>query len=255
MPDAGPGAAATSGNDAGDPPGSRPPAYYAEDHCALNWRFVSAGLIAPVAVIAAAVVAVALNNAASWALLGVGGLGMVSWVAFGQMLPYTWPLGIRLDSGGVRIGGVRWAEQNPGRTRRKATVPHQYGQVFACRWDGVQYIGVTRDRKAIKIMIRHAWHGIRRTPLGNLAVPFMRAAVVILVDREQCALPRIEPALGLLSVNWSRPGFHQPLWVVPTRRPAELEAALAALPLPPGTVGGPYPGIAGKPSITDWFAS
>ena len=104
-------------------------------------------------------------------------------------------------------------------------------------------------------MIRHAPHGIRRTPLGNLAVPFMRAAVVILVDREQCTLPRIGQARGLLSVNWSSPGFHQRLWVVPTRHPAELEAALAALPLPPGTVGDPFSGTAGQPSITDWFAS
>ena len=245
----------TSGNDAGNPPGYRPPAYYAEDHCALNWRFVSAGLLAPVVVIAAIVAAVALDNAASWVLLGVMLLGTMTWVAFGQMLPYAWPLGIRLDSDGLRIGGMRWAEKHPGRARRKATVPRQYGQVFACRWDGVQRIGVTRDRKAIRTSVRRASHGIRRTPLGNLAVPFMRAAVVILVDREQCTLPRIGPAKGLLSVNWSSPGFHQPLWVVPTRHPAELEAALAALPLPSGAVGDPFPGTAGQPSIIDWFAS
>ena len=245
----------TSGNDAGNPPGSRPPAYYAEDHCALNWRFVSAGLLAPVVVIAAIVAAVALDNAASWVLLGVMLLATMTWVAFGQMLPNAWPLGIRLDSDGLRVGGVRWAEQHPGRARRKATVPHQYGQVFACRWDGVQHIGVTRDRKAIKTAIRHAPHGIRRTPLGNLAVPFMRAAVVILVDLEQCTLPQIGPARGPLSVNWSSPGFHQRLWVVPTRHPAELEAALAALPLPPGTVGDPYPDTADQPSIADWLAS
>ena len=127
----------TSGNDAGNPPHSRPDAYYAEDHCALNWRFVSAGLLAPVVVIAAAVAAITLDDGASWALLGVVGLATVTWIAFGQMLPYAWPLGIRLDSDGLRIGGVRWAEQHPGRTRRKATVPHQYGQVFACRLDGV----------------------------------------------------------------------------------------------------------------------
>jgi hypothetical protein len=107
----------------------------------------------------------------------------------------------------------------------------------------------------IKVMIRHAAHGRRRTPLGNLAVPFMRAALVIMVDGDQCALPSITPARGPLSVNWSSPGFHQPLWVVPTRHPDELEAALATMPLPPGTVGDPYPGLEGGPSITDWLAS
>jgi len=159
--------------------------------------------------------------------------------------------GLRRAADRRRALGGRASWSHPA----QATVPRQYGQVFACRWDGVQRIGVTRDRKAIKTSIRHATHGIRRTPLGNLAVPFMRAAVVIYVDREQSTLPDIKPARGLLSANWSSPGFHQPLWVVPTRHPAELEAALAALPLPPGTVGDPFPDSADQPSITDWFVT
>ncbi len=239
---------------AGVPQSSPPQTYYAEDHCALNWRFLAAGLYAQAAAVAAFVAAVVLHSGVSWALLALIFLLEFSWIAFGQVLPYTWPLSIRLDSGGLRIGGVRWEQRHPGRTR-KATVPHQYGQVFACRWDGVRRIGVTSDRKAIKTMVRRAAHGQRQTPLGNLAVPFMRAALVILVDPDQCTLPPITPARGLLSVNWSSPGFHQPLWVVPTRHPAELEAALATVPLPPGTAGGPCPGADGGPSITDWLAS
>lgn len=248
--------------DAGTHQSSPPQTYYAEDRCALNWRFLAAGWYSPAAAVAAFVAAVALHSGVSWALLAVMLLLLFPWFPFGQVLPYAWPVSIRLDSGGLRVGGAGWAERHPGRVR-KATVPHQYGQVFACGWDGVRRVGVTRDRKAIKVMIRHAAHGQRPTPLGNLAVPFMRAALVILVDRDQCMLPPVTPARGLLSVNWSSPGFHQPLWVVPTRHPAELEAALAKVPLPPGTVGDPYPptiggprpGTGGMPSITDWFAS
>jgi hypothetical protein len=44
------------------------------------------------------------------------------------VLPYEWPLGMRLDPDGLRIGGVQWAERHPGRGWRKATVPHHYGQ-------------------------------------------------------------------------------------------------------------------------------
>jgi hypothetical protein len=233
---------------------SPPQVYYAENHCALNWRFMAAGLYGQAVAVAAFVAAVALHSGVSWALLALIILPQFTWIAFGQVLPYAWPLSMRLDSAGLRIGGVRWAERHPGRTRRKATVPHQYGQVFACRWDGVQRVGVTRNCKAIKVMLRHAAHGQRPTPLGNLAVPFMRAALVILVDRDQCSLPRITPARGFLSVNWSGPGFHQRLWVIPTRHPAELEAALAAVPLPPGAIGDPYPGTDGGPSITGWLA-
>ena len=240
-------------SDTGAPQSSPPQTYYAEDHCALNWRFVAAGLCGPIVAAVAFVAAVALHSGVSWVLLAVMVLALLPWFPFGQVLPYAWPVSMRLDSNGLRIGGVRWAQRHPGRGR-KATVPHQYGQVFACGWDGVQRLGVTRDRKAIRVMIRHAAHGRRRTPLGNLAVPFMRAALVIMVDGDQCALPQITPARGPLSVNWSSPGFHQPLWVVPTRHPDELEAALATMPLPPGTVGDPYPGLEGGPSITGWLA-
>jgi hypothetical protein len=57
-------------------------------------------------VIAAVVAGIALGGAAFWVLFVVLGLGTITWVAFGQMLPYAWPLGIRLDSDGLRVGGV-----------------------------------------------------------------------------------------------------------------------------------------------------
>ena len=71
------------------------------------------------------------------------------------------------------------------------------------------------------------------TPLGNLAVPFMRAALVITVDTAQASVPEIRPATSLLWVNFPEPGYQQPIWISPTRRPAQLRRALAALPLPP----------------------
>jgi hypothetical protein len=229
--------------------------YYAEDHCALNWRLLAAGLGAPVAVIALFIVTLATPLSRAWVgpLLGIVALTGV-WTVCGQMLPYVWPVGIRLDSEGLQIGGTRWAERHPGRRRRKATVPHQYGQVFACSWDGVQHIGVTRNRKAIKVLVRGAAHGRRPTPLGNLAAPFMRAALVAWVEPDHAMLPRISPARGPLSVNWSSPGYRQPVWVAPTRRPAELEAALASVPLAPGTVSDPYPDADTDVTIGEWSA-
>jgi hypothetical protein len=209
----------------------------------------------PLAILALAVLAGALPKLELiWVLLllFVGIPLAIVWAARGQLLPYAWPAGIRLDADGVRIGGVRWAEKHPGRARRKPTVPHQYRQVFSCPWDGVQRIGVTRNRQAIKVMIRHAYHGRKPTPLGNLAVPFMRAALVIWVEREHAVVPEIRPAHGPLSVNWSSPGFHQPIWVVPTRHPGQLETALATLPLPAGTISDPYTGASPDLTVAEW---
>ena len=210
--------------------------YYAEDHGALRWPLLVAGLVAPVIALASAVAAIVLQNAP---LLVVCLVALAVWMIRGQLLPYVWPAGIRLDDEGVRIGAARWADKHPGRTHPRPTVPRQWSQQFRCPWPGVQRIGVVTDRQAIKTMIRHSPHGRKPTPLGNLATPFMRAALVIWVDSDQAVTPDIQPARGLLATNWSRPGFTQPLWVAPTRHPQQLRAALKDIPLPAKTTGDP----------------
>lgn len=226
---------------------------YAEDRCALRWPLLAAGLAAPVIAVASVVAGAILVS--TWFLL-VLLLAMAAWITGGQLLPYAWPAGIRLDAGGVRIGGVRWADKHPGRTRHRATVPHQWGQEFRCPWPGVQRIGVVTDRASIKTMIRYSYHGRKPTPLGNLATPFMRAALVIWVDGRQATLPAIRPARGPLSASWSSPGFHQPVWVAPTRHPRRLRAALTEIPQAAASAGGPardpFAGAPLDPTVIGW---
>lgn len=210
--------------------------YYAEDYAALRWPLLAAGIAAPVIAVASAVAAIVLQN---MALLVVCLLALTTWIVRGQLSPYVWPTGIRLDEKGIRIGGVRWADQHPGRIHPRPTVPRQWSQEFRCSWAAVQRIGVVTDRQTIKTMIRHSYHGRKPTPLGNLATPFMRAALVIWVEDEMATLPAIEPARGLLSANWSSPGYHQPLWVTPTRHPHRLRSALSDIPSAAGIVGNP----------------
>jgi hypothetical protein len=215
---------------------------YAEDHCALDAPLLATGIYVPVLAIAFfAAALVAQIPALSWAAIGIVFLTAAWWAAGGgSWLRYVWPAGIRLDQTGVRIGGVSWAERHPGQVRKRmAIVPRQYSQVFSCPWIGVRSIGVTTDREAIRTMKQHAYRGRRPTPLGNLAAPYMRAALVIWIDQDQAQLPAIRPATNMVWSNYPAPGFHQPIWVVPTRRPGQLAAALALLPLPSGTVRDP----------------
>jgi hypothetical protein len=58
---------------------------------------------------------------------------IIFWIARGRLLLHWWPIGIRLRQDGVAIGGVRWAEQHPGKRRRKASVLDRGCQVFFCR--------------------------------------------------------------------------------------------------------------------------
>jgi hypothetical protein len=235
---------------------SRGTAFYAEDHCALNWRFLTAGVYGPAAGIAI-VVAGLTSGREAFFLIGLifFMITLAAWVVCsGDWVRYGWPAGIRLDGTGVRIGGAAWTESHPGRSRaRLATVPRQYSQVFTCPWSGVLSIGVTRDRALLKLMNRRAYRGRKLTPLGNLAVPFMRAALVIWVDEAEARVPDIRPASGLMWVNYPEAGYRQPVWVVPTRRPADLEGALNLLPLPAGTVRDPREILSPGSRIADWI--
>ncbi len=210
--------------------------YYAEDHSALRWPLLAAGLAAPVIALACAAAVIVSQNEA---LLVVCLPALAVWLVRGQLLPYVWPAGIRLDDRGVRIGAVRWAAKHPGRAHPRPTVPRQWSQEFRCPWPAVQRIGVVTDRQVIKAMIRYSPHARKRAPLGNLATPFMRAALVIWVDNDQAVTPEFRPARGLLAAGWSRPGFAQPLWVAPTRHPRLLGAGLKKVPLPAGTIAEP----------------
>lgn len=214
---------------------------YREDHCVLCWPMIAAGLIAPVVVIAAAVLAVVLqvtlhSQAAFWVMMAVMMAALLFWIARGQLLVHWWPIGIRLRQDAVSIGGVRWAERHPGKRHKKASVLNQGYQVFSCAWDDVTWIWVETDPEKLKALRRHATYGRKPTPLGNLSVPFMTAALVIRVDHEAADVPDIHRARNPLAANYSSSGYHQDRWVVPTRHPERLRQALATLPVPPGVV-------------------
>lgn len=218
--------------------------WYREDHCALRWPMVLVGLIAPAVALAAAVLSVVLDailhsSAIFYAMFAVMAVAMSLWLVRGEFLMYWWPIGIRLSQDGVAIGGVRWAERHPGKRRRGATVLKQGYQVFFCPWDGVTSIWVETRPMWLKFARRNATYGRKPTPLGNLAVPFMTAALIIRVDPASASAPQIHRARNPLAANYSSPGYHQSGWVVPTRHPDRLQQVLASLPLPPGVVVDP----------------
>ncbi len=232
------------------------PGTYAEDHCALDWQLMTAGVYGPIVAIALFAAALTADvQALNWVAIAIVFLTAAWWASGGgAWLRYVRPVGIRLDSAGVRIGGARRAERGQVRARQ-AVVPRQYSQVFSCPWSGVLGIGVTTDDDVLRRMRRHAYRGRRPTPLGNLATPFMRAALVIWVDQDQAKLPEIRQASMAAWSSDTAPGFHQPVWAVPTRRPAELAAALSLLPLPAGAIRDPEELTGPDSPVADWPAS
>ncbi len=127
------------------------PGTYAEDHCALDWQLMTAGVYGPIVAIALFAAALTADvQALNWVAIAIVFLTAAWWASGGgAWLRYVRPVGIRLDSAGVRIGGARRAERGQVRARQ-AVVPRQYSQVFSCPWSGVLGIGVTTDDDVLR---------------------------------------------------------------------------------------------------------
>jgi hypothetical protein len=229
------------------PRGTGEPAHYSEDHCALRPPLVFNGLFWPLLVVASFICLLVTNS--SGFMLGVV-VGIVGSLALGGLaLGQGWPIGIRVGTAGVRIGGIRRSERLAARQRQEPRqIPRartQRRQVFSCPWEAVQRIEVVTDRREIR---RYAKLGrnvggtrleaaTRTMRLGLLTSPYMRALLVINVDLAAPGIHIPEFRPPDTQRYWFKPSAPQrfaphPVWVAPTRHPEQLRTALAELGVP-----------------------
>jgi len=226
----------------------RPPIHYREDKSSAKRRAVEiAESLATVLTFSAAVAARVIDDGRFFFRLLIPACIIIFILSFASSgrdgAGYT---GIQITPEGVAIGGIRFAERHSLKARRRrAVVPLQHSQVFSCPWNGIREIYVEEDRRWLRKAARRAVYGRGRTELGNLSVRWMRAALVMRVDLRVAALPEIRRTGYSIwseilfdeepSSIWNQwrfwrqtgSGFHQELWIAPTRRPAELRAVLA----------------------------
>ena len=206
---------------------------YAENKSGLERRYVVQAVVAPLVLVVllaflgpassalAAVLIFPALIAFFWAVVSV--LGVIA----------IWPVGIRVDSAGIRIGGVQaWERrQLSGRwpPRKPFHVGSQGRAVFTCPWPGVRELYLVGSRAEIMPLVRRKRAFRRGTqqlgaPLGWLG--FARAGLVIVNDP---ALAGSDPAAFRPNRRWPGHvrGVASPTWVVPTRHPEALRAALA----------------------------
>jgi hypothetical protein len=210
---------------------------YSEDRSGLERRIVVQAIVAPVILIAISVPYGLVNSNSLAALLLIPWLIAGLWTMLAVLgLIFIWPVGIRIDSAGIRIGGLRaWERrQLSGRwpPRKPFHVGAQGRAVFTCPWEGVRELYVIRGRGELKPLIQQK-RAFRkrtsqlRTPLGWLG--FVKAGLVIVTNP---SLTRSDPAT--FRANWSQAGHIKgvtsPTWLVPTRHPEALRAALAQAP-------------------------
>jgi hypothetical protein len=213
--------------------GAAAPVVYAEDRCGRSLPLWLQGVAVPAAAVAAFVSAVVTGDVGLYFLCVAG----VVWGVFGATsLRANWPTGIRLDGDGIRIGGVRRADRGARPRGRPRYVEAQRYAVFGCPWSAVRGLALITDRAELRRMRGQERSytgrpGLRTiaqyVPLGWLSAPFMRAALVVHVTPGAVAFPEFRRGGG--GGGPRRYGVPSPTWLVPTRHPQELRAALARL--------------------------
>jgi hypothetical protein len=212
---------------------------YLEAHSALNRRLLAIGLLPIAAEIVCLVLIVAANLLGCSVLMGA--LFVFTLITTG-LLYRNWPTGIRIDGSGISIGAVRSARAS----RRRPTVSHQSWGQFTCPWSAVLDIRIVTDRDELRQIktspryytLTNRWGsklGVERCNIGVLVSPFMRAALVVEVNPFAVTASEVRPARYFSNFKDGRFSFLirpqlSPTWIVPTRHPAALAAALQAVP-------------------------
>jgi hypothetical protein len=87
---------------------------YAEDKNGLERRIVVQAIVAPVIFLALFVLLGLATSSAAAAVLVLPTVAAAIWTMVSVLgLIYNWPIGIRIDSAGIRIGGLRAWERRP----------------------------------------------------------------------------------------------------------------------------------------------
>lgn len=211
-----------------------------ETHSALNRPFLLWTLIVPATALAATVVGTILTpsgfTGVPATLIGVA----VVAVMIGFAVAYrSWPTGIKVDESGITIGAV--AVANRDLKWLNPTAYHQAYGVYCCRWQGVDDARVITDKTELRAIAKspeyytftNRWASrpaMTRCKIGVLTAPFMRAALVVDVRPSAITATKVRPAKAYSISRGEFPRLIEPelglTWVVPTRHPDMLRAAI-----------------------------
>jgi hypothetical protein len=205
--------------------------FYAEDHSALRWPLVLLGIGLPLIIVAS--IAYGATTSEMGVMIIVIPAALLWALTDARHLILVWPVGLRLDNAGIRIGGVR---RRGRKSRKKLPAPSLQGyQVFTCPWRGVTSLEVVTDRAQLRKLRRRGNGPTTRIKarggiaegyrLGMLKTGFMRAALVIEVDPKIAEFPKFR-LVQALAVATSQQGTESTTWMVPTRQPTALRAVV-----------------------------
>ena len=115
-------------------------------------------------------------------------------------------------------------------------------ELFFCPWGGVRAVRVVETREEVRRLyfegfglqrqhVRMSNRYASRYTLGMLTSPVSKAALVVEVDPSVADVPELRSVRAFVA-GQSQEGERSSTWVVATRRPQQLRAALAGIHQP-----------------------
>jgi hypothetical protein len=218
---------------------------YAEDGSARSAGMITMALLLPTLALIGVIAAAAAGSVGAAAVLAVL-LLFFGFLAVPGLMTRL-PLGIRMDGQGVRIGGVAAAEKGRGRVQPRDKPIQGFTRamhVYACGWDGVRRMKVLTDPVELRAMAATistktpdgyagAWWsrlGFAAWAPGRFIDRRTGAVLVIEVERQRASFQPTRPAKGPVGAREAQRIYtgETMVWVIPTRDPQRLRAALAA---------------------------
>ncbi len=201
----------------------QPVILYAEEHSAVRWPY-AVMLLAWIVMLIAGIAAIAwTGNPGLSVIPAIGGLGTV---IASVLILIVWPAGIEITTEGIRVGGIHRERRQGGRL---PSVDARWKRPFFCPWNAVRGAEIVTDRAYIR-KTNAEFRERGKVALGMFYAPFTRSALFLDIDTSAVTIPEFrEPDT---SRPFFRPAsfavpFTSRLWLIPTKRPEALRAALA----------------------------
>ena len=213
---------------------------YAENGCARRGNLYLRVLWLPGLLFAGIVVAAVLGSIGAAVLVAIFFL-FFTFLSVTALMTRL-PLGIRMDEQGIRIGAVQAAEAGRSRVLHRDKPIQGFTRamhVYSCDWEGVRSIKVLADPQELAVMARGVnapddalgvwWANLRLDSWapGRFIDPRARGALVFEVETARASFQATRPPKGRTNAEmiYARQTM---TWVVPTRNPQAIKAALAA---------------------------
>lgn len=217
-------------------PGTDVQLTYREDRCGARWPLGFNAVLGWVLMIGFGI-AMNIPHLSGLVIIAVGG-GLLG-VCMTAVLGFGMHIGIRAGHNGIQIGGMNYRDRRIRKEKwppRKPLKAIEFDKaVFTCPWEGVRSVYLLTGKDEIRRIRRDLKKFQRATPAPRIPIGvlyqtwFVKAELVITHNATDATSDPAEFRTAWAQYGRIRP-VESPTWMIPTRNPDALRAALEQIP-------------------------